>query len=61
MPPSDLEINRATYLLTQQHGDEATVRRSRRRAGLGGAAADTWQRLIVAIGTLGAPPTDAQH
>ena len=23
--------------------------------------ADTWLRIIVAIGTLGTPPTDARH
>jgi hypothetical protein len=23
--------------------------------------ADTWLRIIVAIGTLGAPPTDSRH
>jgi hypothetical protein len=65
MPPSDLEINRAAHLLIQQHRDEATARarakveEMRRRGDTEGA--DTWLRIIVAIGTLGAPPTAARH
>jgi hypothetical protein len=65
MPPSDLDINRAAHLLIQQHGDAATakarerVEEMRRRGDAEGA--DTWLRIIVAIGTLGTPPTNARH
>ena len=65
MPPSDLDITRTTHLWIQQHGDDATakaremVEKMRRRGDTEGA--DTWLRIIVAIGTLGAPPTNARH
>ena len=65
MPSSDLDINRAAHLLIQQHGDAATakarerVEEMRRRGDAEGA--DTWLRIIVAIGTLGTPPTKARH
>jgi hypothetical protein len=48
-----------------KHGDNATtkaremVEKMRRRGDADGA--DTWLRIIVAIGTLGTPPTDARH
>jgi hypothetical protein len=35
------------------------VEKMRRRGDADGA--DTWLRIIVAIGTLGTPPTDAWH
>jgi hypothetical protein len=62
---SDLDITRAAHLLIQQRGDEATARARRkveemRRLG-DTDGADTWLRIIVAIGTLGAPPTGARH
>ena len=65
MPPSDLDITRTAHLLIQQHGDEATamarrkVEEMRRNGDTEGA--DTWLRIIVAIGTLGTPPTGARH
>jgi hypothetical protein len=65
MPPSDLDIARTAQLLIQQHGDEATamarrkVEEMRRKGDTDGA--DIWLRIIVAIGTLGTPPTDARH
>jgi hypothetical protein len=65
MPPSDLEISRTAHLWIQQHGDNATakaremVEKMRRRGDADGA--DTWLRIIVAIGTLGTPPADARH
>jgi hypothetical protein len=65
MPPSDLDITRTAHLLIQQHGDEATamarqkVDEMRRRGDADGA--DVWLRIIVAIGTLGTPPTNARH
>jgi hypothetical protein len=65
MPPSDLDITRTAHLLIQQHGDEATARarakvEEMRRMG-DTEGADTWLRIIVAIGELGTPPTDARH
>jgi hypothetical protein len=65
MPPSDLDIARTAHLLIQQHGDEATamarrkVEEMRRKGDTDGA--EIWLRIIVAIGTLGTPPTDARH
>jgi hypothetical protein len=65
MPPTDLDIARAAYLWIQQHGDAATAKaremvdEMRRKGDADGA--DTWLRVIVAIGELGAPPTDAWH
>jgi hypothetical protein len=47
------------------HGDDATakarekVEKMRSKGDANGA--DTWLRIIVAIGTLGTPPTDARH
>ena len=65
MPASDLDIARSAHLFIQLHGDEATakaremVERMRRKGDNDGA--DTWLRIIVVIGELGEPPTDAQH
>jgi hypothetical protein len=65
MPPSDLDITRAAHLLIQRHGDGATaearkrVDDMRRKRDIDGA--DVWLRIIVAIGTLGTPPTKARH
>ena len=65
MPVSDLDIARSAHLFTQLHGDEATVKARemveamRRKGDHDGA--DTWLRIIVAIGELGEPPTDARH
>jgi hypothetical protein len=65
MPPSDLDINHTAYLWIRRHGDEATARarrkveEMRRRGDTDGA--DVWLRVLVAIGTLGTPPTNARH
>jgi hypothetical protein len=65
MAPSDLDITRAAHVLIQQHGDEATARarqkvdEMRRKGDAEGAG--TSLRFIVAIGTLGMPPTGARH
>jgi hypothetical protein len=65
MPPSDLDIERTAQLWIQQHGDNAMakaremVEKMRRRGDAD--EADAWLRIIVAIGTLDTPPTDAQH
>jgi hypothetical protein len=65
MPVSDLDIHRAAHLLIAQFGENALakaremVEAMRRRDDLEGA--DTWLRIIIAIGALRAPPTDAQR
>jgi hypothetical protein len=64
MPPTDVDITRIAHLLIQEHGDDATAKarkadEMRRKGDTEGA--DTWLRIIVAIGTLGTPPTKARH
>ena len=65
MPPSDLDIHRSAHLFIQLHGEEATakaremVEEMRRKGDDDGA--DTWLRIIVAIGMLGDPLTEARH
>ncbi len=65
MPVSDLDIHRSAHLWLQKHGERATARaremveQMRRKGDTEGA--DTWLQIIVAIGTLGTPPTDARH
>jgi hypothetical protein len=65
MPPSDHDITRTAHLWIQQHGDGATAKaremvdQMRSKGDVDGA--DVWLRIIVAIGTLGTPPTDARH
>lgn len=65
MTGSDLGIRRAAHSWIQRHGDDATAKAreivdAMRRKGDDGDA-DTWLRIIVAIGELGAPPTDTWH
>ena len=65
MPLSDLDIHRSAALWIQKHGDRATakaremVEQMREKGDHEGA--DTWLRIIVAIGTLGTPPTRSRH
>jgi hypothetical protein len=65
MPVSDLDIHRAAHQWIAQHGDDAVakagemVERMRQRGDTEGA--DTWLGIIIAIGTLEAPPTDSRH
>jgi hypothetical protein len=65
MPVSDHDVHRAAHLLIAQCGDNTvakargTVETMRQRGDIEGA--DTWLRIIVAIGTLGTPPTDSRH
>ena len=65
MPVSDHDIHRAAHLLIAEWGDQATakaremVETMRQKGDAEGA--DTWLRIIVAIGTLGTPPTDSRH
>jgi hypothetical protein len=65
MPNSDHDIHRFAHRLIQLHGDAATakareiVEEMRRKGDNEGA--DTWLRIIVAIGELSTPPTDAGH
>jgi len=57
MPVSDLDIARSVHPWIQQHGDQTTAKaremvEEMRRKGDAGDA-DTWLRIIVAIGELG--------
>jgi len=65
MAVSDFDIYRSAHLLIQQHGDQATTKARQMVEAMrlkGNAeSADTWLRIIVAIGTLGTPPTAAWH
>ena len=61
----DRDIVEAARFCVLQHGDRATAH-ARWRAEVARqkgdtVGADTWLRIIVAIGELGAPPTDARH
>jgi hypothetical protein len=64
MPPDD-DIAHAVHRWIQQHGDQATAKARemvdamRRKSDAAGA--DTWLRIIVAIGELGTPPTNARR
>jgi hypothetical protein len=64
MSSSD-DIRRRAHLFVELHGEESTARartmveRMRRKGDHDGA--DTWLRIIVAIGELGEPPTEARH
>ena len=65
MPTSDVDIQRTAHHFIQLHGDRATARAREmvevmRRKG-DNEGADTWLQIIVAIGELGDPPTDARH
>ena len=65
MATSDFDIELAARRWMQQHGDEAMAKARemvddmRRKGDADGA--DTWLRIIVAIGDLGTPPTKARH
>ena len=65
MAASGHDIRRTATLWIQQRGDNAIVRARgmvemvRRNGDEDGA--DRWLTIIVAIGTLGDPPTDARH
>jgi hypothetical protein len=65
MPVSDLDIHRSAHQWIARHGDAAVakaremVEQLRQRGDTEGA--DTWLRIIIAIGTLGTAPTDSQH
>jgi len=58
-------IQRSAHLFIQLHRENATakaremVEEMRRKGDNEGA--DTWLRIIVAIGELGEPPTEARH
>jgi hypothetical protein len=63
--PSDLDIQRAAHLWMQQYGSLALARaremvESLREKG-DAEDAETWLRIIAAIGTQGEPPTGARH
>ena len=65
MPVSDLDIARSAHQWIQLHRENATakaremVETMRKKGDEDGA--DTWLRIIVAITTLGEPPTAARH
>jgi hypothetical protein len=65
MSVSDFDIRHLAHLFIQLHGDEATakaremVEQMRRKGDQ--ESADKWLRVIVAIGELGEPPTEARH
>jgi hypothetical protein len=65
VPISDLDIRRAANLWIQQHGEHATPRHreivEEMRCKGDADGADMWLRIVVSIGTLGTPPTDAKH
>jgi hypothetical protein len=65
MAVSDLDIHRAAHLLIAQYGDNAVAKARERvdtmRERGDTEGADTWLRIIVAMGTLGKPPTDSRH
>jgi hypothetical protein len=65
MPRSDPDITLMAHLWIQQHGDNATARAremvEKMRRGGDTEGADIWLRIIVAIGTLGTPPTNTRH
>jgi hypothetical protein len=65
MPSSDLDIQRYARLFMQLHGNEAMAQARKmveqmRKIG-DPKGADTWLRVIVAIGELGEPATKARH
>jgi hypothetical protein len=65
MPISDFDIQRLAHLFIQLDGEQAMAKaramvEEMRRKG-DEESADKWLRIIVAIGELGEPPTDAQH
>ena len=65
MPVSDIDIQRTAHQWISLHGENAVakaremVETMRKKGDTEGA--DTWLRIIVAIGTLGEPPTAARH
>jgi hypothetical protein len=65
MPLSDLDVQRQAHSWVQRHGDAAIAKaremvEEMRRKG-DHDAADLWLRVIVALGTLGEPPTKSRH
>jgi hypothetical protein len=65
MAAPDLDIHRTAYLFVRFHGDAAAERArmiaERMRSKGDHEGADKWLRIIVAIGELGEPPTQARH
>jgi hypothetical protein len=65
MPIDDFDMYRSAHLWIQLHRDAAVMKAremvdTMRQKG-DNAGAEVWLRIIVAIGELGAPPTDARH
>src|SRR6185437_4141746 len=68
MPVSELDIARSAHQWISLHGENATARaremieQMRKKGDKGDKGdADVWLRIIVAISTLGEPPTEARH
>jgi hypothetical protein len=57
MPTSDRDIQRSAHLFIQLHADEAVAKARKGDH----ERADKWPLIIVAIGELGEPPTDARY
>ena len=61
---SDLDIAHTAHLYIQLHGDEAIAKAREMVEAMwtkgDNEGADTWLRIIVAIGELGTPPTEAR-
>jgi hypothetical protein len=65
MPVSDFDIQRLAHLFIQLDGEQAIAKaremvEEMRRKG-DEESADKWVRIIVAIGELGEPPSEARH
>jgi hypothetical protein len=60
-----LDIHHSAHRWIEIHGDEAVAKArakvEERRCAGDSEGADFWLRIIVAIGSLGAPPTAARH
>ena len=65
MSASDIEIQRLAHQLIERHGDKAMKRAHQKvewmRCTGSQEGAAMWLRVIVAIGELGEPPTEARH
>jgi hypothetical protein len=61
-PAAPTSRSTARLISGRRHGDAAAKARERAMWKKGDKdGADTWLRIIVAIGTLGEPPTEARH
>ena len=66
MPISDLGIHRTANMLMKQRGEDGATANARSRIDDLGAAGDhdgvaAWSRILLAIGTLSNPPSEARN